>query len=83
MAGVFDRYVGGRESGLVKAMLIGEKWALPSQITEEFRDTGIAHILAISGLHIGFIILLLTWLTNCLKLSHKTAFLVQGTVLGI
>ena len=82
MAGVFDRYVGGRESGLVKAMLIGEKWALPSQITEEFRDTGIAHILAISGLHIGFIILLLTWLTNSLKLSPKTAFLVQGTVLG-
>ena len=82
MAGVFDRYVGGRESGLVKAMLIGEKWALPSQITEEFRDTGIAHILAISGLHIGFIILLLTWLTNSLKLSPKAAFLVQGMVLG-
>ena len=52
------------------------------QIVEEFRDTGIAHILAISGLHIGFIIFLLTWLTTSLKLSPKTAFLVQGTVLG-
>ncbi len=82
MAEVFDKYVGGRESGLVKAMLIGEKWAMPDQVVEEFRDTGIAHILAISGLHIGFIILFFSWLTNILKLSPKAAFLVQGMVLG-
>ncbi|HZJ57792.1 MAG TPA: ComEC/Rec2 family competence protein, partial [Clostridia bacterium] len=67
MARVFNTYVGGGESGLIKAMLIGEKWALPYRVTEEFRNTGIAHILAISGLHIGFIILLLSWLTGILK----------------
>ncbi|HZJ58229.1 MAG TPA: DNA internalization-related competence protein ComEC/Rec2, partial [Clostridia bacterium] len=83
MARVFDTYVGGGESGLIKAMLIGEKWALPYRVTEEFRNTGIAHILAISGLHIGFIILLLSWLTGILKLSPKAAFFVQGIVLGV
>lgn len=81
MGHVFDTYIGGMGSRLMKAMIIGQRWGLPSELREEFANTGIAHILAISGLHIGFIVLLLSWLTKGLKLSPTATFIIQGTVL--
>jgi competence protein ComEC len=81
LAKVFDTYVGGRGSKLLKAMIIGERWVLPSEIVEEFAITGIAHILAISGLHIGFVVLMLLWLFDGLRLSPRAIFLLQSIAL--
>ena len=38
--------------GVMKAVLAGDKTALDSQLAGLFRDTGTAHVLVISGLHI-------------------------------
>ncbi|NLN40484.1 MAG: DNA internalization-related competence protein ComEC/Rec2 [Clostridiales bacterium] len=83
MEGVFDTYIGGMGSKLMKAMIIGQRWSLPSELREEFTNTGIAHILAISGLHVGFVVLLLSWISNRLKLSPKVTFFIQGAALGV
>ncbi len=40
---------------LIKALLLGEKSNLRYEITEVFRKSGAAHILALSGLHMGVI----------------------------
>ena len=82
MEGVFDTYTGGMGSSLLKAMIIGQRWSLPSELREQFSTTGIAHILAISGLHVGFVVLLLSWLSKGLKLSPKATFFIQGIALG-
>ena len=42
-------------SSLATALLSGERGKLPSRIRELFRRTGISHLLAVSGLHVGFI----------------------------
>lgn len=42
-------------SALMRAILFGEKSELDEEVTEEFRENGIAHILAVSGLHVGII----------------------------
>lgn len=51
---------------LVKALMLGQKKAIPKEITQDFRSSGIAHLLSISGLHIGlmfgFIFLLIRYL---------------------
>ena len=39
--------------GLVSGILFGDKDLLEDDIYEEFKDNGTAHILAVSGLHIG------------------------------
>ncbi|NLJ40195.1 MAG: DNA internalization-related competence protein ComEC/Rec2 [Clostridiales bacterium] len=83
MADAYDRYIGGTPATLLKAMTLGERWALPSEIKDQFAITGVAHILAISGLHIGFLVLMLLWLTNKLRLKSGMAFIVQGIVLLI
>ena len=40
---------------LVQALLTGDKSKLPAQMKENFREAGGAHILALSGLHMGII----------------------------
>lgn len=42
--------------GLAFALLLGERAALDEGTTRAFRDAGIAHVLAISGLHVAVIV---------------------------
>ncbi len=44
---------------LARALLFGDKRALPSAAKRAFRDAGLAHLLALSGLHVGLFLLLL------------------------
>lgn len=49
-------YCFGKEDGsVIKAMLLGVKEELDSDTKELFQRSGVAHILAISGLHISFL----------------------------
>ena len=47
---------------VLAAMTLGDKSAQTTDIRETFSVSGASHILAISGLHIGIIYILLTWL---------------------
>ena len=44
------------ESALAMAMLLGKRESLPDDLVEKFRGTGAAHLLAISGLHVGVLL---------------------------
>ncbi len=44
-----------REAGVMTAMLLGENYLLEEELRQLYQDNGIAHILAISGLHITLI----------------------------
>lgn len=50
------------ESGILEALVVGERSGIPREIREKFNRTGTAHILSISGLHIGIIALVSLWL---------------------
>ncbi len=47
--------IGEKNGGILAAMLLGEKSEMDSNVKELYQNTGISHILAISGLHISFI----------------------------
>ena len=64
-------------------MLLGQKWLLPVQIQQDFQKTGLAHVLAISGLHIGFIAVVLNRMVQLLRLSKKQSFVFITGVLGL
>ena len=55
----FSRFVESNteypESSIIKALTVGDKNNIPGQIREIFSGLGIAHIFAISGLHVGAI----------------------------
>jgi len=46
------------EGGVAAALLTGEQTAVTKEITQAMRDSGLAHILSISGLHIVFVVAL-------------------------
>ena len=46
------------ESALGQALLLGKRESLPAELVERFRGTGAAHLLAISGLHVGVLLAL-------------------------
>ena len=59
---ILEQAVGGREDNFLKAVLLGERWLVEPEVEEAFTRTGLAHILAISGLHIGYLVLLLNFI---------------------
>jgi len=51
----FDRHLPEDSAALLKAMLLGEKHYLSEELRQAYIDTGLAHLMAVSGLHIGFV----------------------------
>ncbi len=47
--------LGGTQSGLPVALLTGNRSRLDDQVTQDFRSAGLAHLLAISGLHVSLV----------------------------
>lgn len=45
-------------SGLAKALVLGFRGGIPEGVVDDFRQTGTSHLLAISGLHVGVLLLL-------------------------
>lgn len=49
---VFDRVLSAKDASVMKAMILGAKSGLDAESRQLFQRSGIAHIFAISGLHI-------------------------------
>lgn len=45
----------GEQGALLKAMLLGQKNHLSDAVKEAYIATGMAHLMAVSGLHVGFV----------------------------
>lgn len=60
--------------GYFSGIIFGEKNLISSDVIEEFQDTGTAHILAVSGLHIGIIYVIFKELKTRLKLRNSMDF---------
>ena len=58
LAASLDKGLVHPHSALAKALLLGRKEGLPPSVTDDFRLTGAAHLLAISGLHVGILLVL-------------------------
>lgn len=67
--------------GLLKSILMGEKSELDEEVSNEFQENGISHILAISGLHLSIIGLTLYKLLRKSGLKFLPCAIVAGFVL--
>ncbi|RYZ47034.1 MAG: ComEC family competence protein, partial [Chitinophagaceae bacterium] len=60
---------GEKEQGLAEALLIGYKDDLDKNLVQAYSNTGVVHIIAISGLHLGIIYAILLLLTAPMRRS--------------
>lgn len=45
----------GAAGGVAAALMVGQRGAVPPDVMDAMRDSGLAHLLAISGLHVGLV----------------------------
>jgi competence protein ComEC len=71
-----QRHLGEPEAGLLMAMIAGDRSGVGEETRAFFTDAGAAHLLAISGLHIGFVSLFLyTLFVLCLRFALPESML--------
>ena len=58
------------QSSLSQALLLGQRASLPQGLEDRFRDTGASHLLAISGLHVG-VLMVVTLGASALLLGRR------------
>lgn len=70
------------ELGIAEALLIGYKEDLDKDLVQAYSNTGVVHIIAISGLHLGLIYGLLLWLCQRLPVVKRSKGLQLVLILG-
>lgn len=63
--------VTGNELGVLSALTIGDTDEIPDELTRAYSETGIVHILSVSGLHVGIIYKVLNYLLGFLNRTRK------------
>ena len=74
---------GDKEQGLAEALLIGFKDDLDKNLVQSYTNTGVVHVIAISGLHLGIIYLMSLFVTKPLKYKQTKWLRLVLILLGL
>ncbi len=79
-----QKYIVGNKkvTGIAEALLIGYKEDLDKDVVQEYSNTGVVHIIAISGMHLGLIYIGLVWLFSRLPFVKRSAITKVILILG-
>ncbi|MEN9963722.1 MAG: hypothetical protein RL582_817 [Bacteroidota bacterium] len=61
--------------GIAEALLIGYQEDLDPELMQAYSRTGVVHIIAISGLHVGIIYAVLWWILGNIPFMHKRTWI--------
>lgn len=70
---------GKEELGIINALLLGDKKYISKDLQGKYAAAGAVHILAISGLHVGILFMLLSFLLSPLK-KLKNGQMISGII---
>ena len=76
-----ERHLPEPQAALTQALLLGLRGSLPPRLTQEFRDSGMAHLLAVSGMHVGVLLGLALLASAWLFGRRRSAYLLVPLVL--
>ncbi len=81
ISSTFHRYIPSSQHGLVFAALLGDRSSLSNPSKLAFQHTGLIHVLAISGAHLGIIALILLQILGLLRIPRTPSYLLAGGIL--
>ena len=58
-----------QNGGIIYALLTGDRNAIPDEVKDDFTRAGAIHVLAVSGLHVGFVVSIICFALRRLKLK--------------
>ena len=74
--GLFKSYLNEENNSLITSIILGESDYLDEENVKLYRDMGLSHILAVSGLHIGIISSFLMFVISRLGIKRKSNTLI-------
>ncbi|MFY0253206.1 ComEC/Rec2 family competence protein [Chitinophaga sp. 30R24] len=79
---ILKRYIGkGAEAGMAEALLIGYRLDLDPEVVQGYSNTGIVHVIAISGMHLALLYGTLLWLLKWLPAKRWADFVKVAVIL--
>ncbi|HEX2788726.1 MAG TPA: ComEC/Rec2 family competence protein [Ignavibacteria bacterium] len=68
---ILDKNYKGDNRGFIKGLITGNRTGISDEMKTSFIDTGIMHIIAVSGLNVAYVILLITLCLSILRLPKN------------
>lgn len=77
---VVDATMPYQQGTLIKGLLVGARGEIDYNVRQAFANVGVVHVLAVSGLHVGFVLLGLMFVLQLLKIPdpYKSIFILLG-----
>ncbi len=70
-----------KQLAVIQALLLGQRQDIDQQTIQSYRDAGAMHILAVSGLHVGILLLLLNTVLRPLERFHQKGKVLKTVLL--
>lgn len=67
---------------IIQALLLGKRQDIDTEMSNQYASAGMMHILAVSGLHVGILLLLLRFITRPIS-NRKWRWIRSGMVIGL
>ncbi len=76
-----DSYFSQDSTTFLKAILLGEKSDMPASYYSAFKRSGLSHVIAVSGMHLSYLVMMLVVLRKLLKMGkQKFSFFMLGFI---
>jgi competence protein ComEC len=69
-----------KTASLLKGLLLADRSEIEYETKESFINSGVIHVLAVSGLHVGFIVLIFMFLFSRMSIYPRTFLTILGLV---
>jgi competence protein ComEC len=82
LAAIIDTYLTGQEAAVAKGLILGDRTSIEAETTRMFGNTGVMHILAVSGMHVAILVLILNYILQRFPkyITKKQAVIISLTL---
>jgi len=79
---LIDLTIGGQQGALLKGLLVGARSDIDEDLNEAFINAGVVHVLAVSGLNVGYILVGLIYLLSLCRLRdpYRSLLVILGLI---
>lgn len=78
---LIDRSMTGEQNAILKALIVGVRGEISDETVQTFVDTGVIHVLAVSGLHVGYVTLVILVILGFMRIPKKPKMII--TIAGL
>lgn len=78
---IIDNIYNKKTAALIKGLLLADRSEIDYRAKESFINAGVIHVLAVSGLHVGFIVVIFLFLFNRFNIYIRTVLTIIGLIL--